>query len=179
MMFARSLTRPLAALGIAVALAACSGTATPSPQSGGGGASSAGVPAAGSTEPNAAGGPNGFEGTLVSSGVYSATWAAAPDTEANPFNASSNPSLASDKNTFGNIKVETDGSVSFGSGAPELSGSYDGVGAKVTLDSSGQFVCAFTVDTDLKGSNGNAVLHMSESMIVHWHTSGVGDLNCP
>lgn len=179
-MFARSLTRPLTVLGVALALTACSGTATPPPQSGGGGAPSPGSSPAGSTGSNAAGGTDGFEGTLTSSGVYLATWSVAPGSEANPFNSYNNPSLTSDKSTFGNIRVEADGSVSFGSGASEFKdSSYDGTGAKVTLDSSGQFVCAFTVDTDLKGNHDSAVLHMSGGMTVHWHPIGVGGMNCP
>jgi hypothetical protein len=179
-MFARSLTRPLVALGVAMVLTACSGAASPSPQSGGGGAASPGSSPAGPTEP-AAGAPDGFEGTLTSSGVYSATWAVAQGLASDPFNSVNNPTLTSDKNTFGNIKVGTDGSVSFGSAATELStnGSYDGTGANVTLDSSGQFVCAFTVDTDLKGNRDGAVLHLSGSMTVHWHPQGVGGMNCP
>ncbi len=178
-MFARSLTRPVAVLGVAVVLAACSGTASPPPQSGGGGAPSVSSPV-GSSEPDAAGGSNGFEGTITSSGEYSATWTVAPDMPADPFNAAANPSLTSDKGTFGNIKVETDGRLSFGSGATELTNnSYDGTGAKVTLNSSGQFVCAFTVDTDLKGTTDGTILHMSGSMTVHWHPESSGDLNCP
>lgn len=179
-MHARSLRRPLVALSMAMVLAACGGGAGPSPGSGGGGAASPGSSAAGATAP-AAGGPEGFEGTLATSGLYTATWSVLAGSAANPFNASANPSLASDKDTFGNIKVEMDGSVSFGSAAPELSknGAYTGTGATVTLDAGGQFVCAFTVDTDLKGSNDGAVLRMSGSMVVHWHPQGVGDMNCP
>ena len=97
------------------------------------------------------------------------------------FNSVANPTLTSDKGTFGNIKVMPDGSVSFGSAAPELSknGSYDGTGAKVTLDQTGQFVCAFTVDSDLKGSQDGAILHLSGGLTVHWHPEGLGGLNCP
>jgi hypothetical protein len=179
-MVARSLARSLVVLGIALALAACSGTATPPPQ-GGGGAPTPGASTAGSTASSAAGGPNGFEGSLKTSGLYSAAWAVAPGVEPNPFNSYGNPSLTSDKNTFGNITVKPDGSVSFGSAAAELNknGAYRGTGAKVTLDSSGQFVCAFTVDTDLTGSTDKAVLHMAGGLTVHWHPEGVGGMNCP
>lgn len=56
--------------------------------------------------------------------------------------------------------MKPDGTVSFGSAASGLTNvTSNGAGAKVTLDSSGQFVCAFTVDTDLKGTNDGAVLH--------------------
>lgn len=176
-MFARSLARPLAVFCVALALTACNG-ATNSP-AGGGGATSAGDSVATEASVSAAApGTDGFEGTLTSSGQYAATWSVAAGAEANPFNASANPSLTSDKGTFGNIKVMPDGTVSFGSAASELTnGSYGGSGAMVTLDSTGQFVCAFTVDTDLKGTNDGAILHMSGGMTVHWHSAG--DLNCP
>ena len=98
--------------------------------------------------------------------------------EPNPFNSVNNPSLTSDKGTFGNITVKPDGSLSFGSAATEFSGSYKGTGAKVTLDTTGQFVCAFTVDTDLTGTNDKAILHITGGMTVHW-SLGVGEQNCP
>ena len=176
----------LALLGLSIILAACSGESGSTAQPGGGtptaaagepGPSAAG---SGSGASPAGGGANGFEGSLASSGLYSANWTVAPETEANPFNSVSNPSMTSDKGTFGNIKVETDGSTSFGSAASELNAnsSYDGTGAKVTLDATGQFVCAFTIDNDLKGNHDGAVLHMSGGLTVHWHP-GVGDLGCP
>jgi hypothetical protein len=186
-MVARSLARSLAPLGLILALAACSGTATP-PPAGGGSASLAGAataapatagPAtAASAGSTGAGGGNGFEGSFKTSGLYSATWTVAKDMEPNPFNSVNNPTLTSDKGTFGNIAVKPDGSLSFGSAAPGLSGAYTGTGAKVTLDTTGQFVCAFTVDTDLTGSNDKAILHMSGGMTVHW-SLGVGEQNCP
>ena len=184
--------RVLALLGLSLTLAACSGgpgsTAGPgggtaaatggepaSPAAGGGSGES---PAAGGASPAAAG-ADGFEGTVASSGIYSANWTVAPDAPADPINAVNNPTLTSDKGTFGNIKVQTDGSISFGSAATELNAnsSYDGTGAKVTLDATGQFVCAFTIDNDLKGNHDGAVLHLSGGFTVHWHPGG--DLNCP
>ena len=94
-------------------------------------------------------------------------------------NATNNPTMTSDKGTFGNLKVEADGSTSFGSAATELNAnsSYDGTGAKVTLDATGQFVCAFTIDNDLKGNHDGAILHLSGGLTVHWHPGG--DLSCP
>jgi hypothetical protein len=177
----------LALLGLVVAIAACSGavnppagtaagassgpvaTPEPSPASGGGSGASAG-----------GGGATGYEGSVTSSGVYAATWSVAAGQEA-PFSAAGNPSLTSDKGTFGNIKVMPDGSVSFGSAATELvsNSSYDGTGAKVTLDQTGQFVCAFTIDSDLKGNHDGAVLHLAGGMTFHWHPEGLGGLNCP
>ena len=168
-MVVRSLSRPLIALGIAVALAACGGTATPPPAGGGGSSSAApsvagstASSAAGSTAPSAAtGGANGFEGSFKTSGLYSATWTVAPDMPPNPFNSVSNPTVTSDKGTFGNIEVKPDGSLSFGSGGAGVLGGYKGTGAKVTLDAGGQFVCAFTVDTDLTGTNDKKILHIT------------------
>jgi hypothetical protein len=166
-------------------VAACSAGAQPGNSSPAGGASggsattTTAVPSAGTAGPSAAAGTGAFEGTLTTSGQYAATWRVATDAEPNPFNGVNNPSLTSDKGTFGNIAVQPDGSVAFGSAASELTnGSYKGTGAKVTLDTSGQFVCAFTLDSDLTGSTDGAILHMSGGMKVRW-TLGVGDTNCP
>lgn len=177
----------LALVGLSLILAACSGGSGSTAQTGGGtptaaaGAPGSSAAAGGSGATAAAGGANGFEGSLASSGLYSASWTVAPGTEANPINSVTNPTLVSDKGTFGNIKVEKDGSTSFGSAASELNAnsSYDGTGAKVTLDATGQFVCAFTIDSDLKGNHDGAVLHMSGGLTVHWHPEGIGDLSCP
>ena len=165
------------AMGIAslvALLAGCSGTASPSTDS------STQVPAA--SEPAAggqpAGGEGGFEGSLVTSGGYDATWTVSPDRGPDPFNSTDNPTLVSDKGTFGNIRVTEDGSVSFGSAASELSGQYAGSGAEVTLDETGAFVCAFSVDTDLAAGDGST-LHIAGTMTVHWHPEGLGGLNCP
>ena len=168
-MVARSFKRPWVVLGIAVALAACGGTATP-PPAGGGGSSPAAPSVAGSTASSAAGsiapsaatgGANGYEGSFKTSGLYSATWTVAPDMHPYPFNSNENATVTSDKGTFGNIGVKPDGSLSFGSGGADFSGAYNGTGAKVTLDASGQWVCAFTVDTDLTGTNDKKILHIS------------------
>ena len=188
-MVARSLKRPWVVLGIAVALAACAGTATP-PSAGGGGtpspapsvagstASSAASSTVPSTGSSAAGGGQGFDGSFKTSGLYSATWTVAKDMDPNPFNSVNNPTVTSDKGTFGNIEVKPDGSLSFGSGAAEFSGAYKGTGAKVTLDASGQFVCAFTVDTDLTGTNDKAILHIAGGMTAHWQLLP-GEQTCP
>lgn len=183
MMRGRRLSSLIAAAAVLVAIAACStsastspvGTApSPAPPGESGGASAPGSDGGGS-----GGGGDGFEGSLASSGLYTANWTVAPETAANPMNAVNNPTLTSDKGTFGNIRVETDGSVKFGSAASELNAnsSYDGTGATVTLDATGQFVCSFRVDGDLKGNHDGAVLRMSGGLTVHWHPGG--DLNCP
>jgi hypothetical protein len=172
-------------LALAMALAACGGTATaPPPGSNGAPPPSASSvvssapSAAGSTASSGGGGANAYEGTFKTSGLYSATWTVAKDMDPNPFNSVNNPTVTSDKGTFGNIEVKPDGSLSFGSGAAEFSGAYKGTGAKVTLDTTGQFVCAFTVDTDLTGTNDKAILHIAGGMTVHW-SLGVGEQNCP
>jgi hypothetical protein len=186
-MVARSLKRTWVMLGIAMAHAACGGTATP-PPAGGGGSSSAAPSVAGptassttgSTTPSAATGEaTAFEGSFKTSGLYSATWTVAKDVPPNPFNSASNLTVTSDKGTFGNIGVKADGSLSFGSGGAEFSGAYNGTGAKVTLDASGQWVCAFTVDTDLTGTNDKAILHIAGGIKVHWQLLEGGEQTCP
>ena len=79
-----------------------------------------------------------------------------------------------------------EGDVSFGSGASELSsyGQFTGAGATVTLDPMGiegnRFICAFTVDLDLKSTrDGSAILRLAGSLTVHWHPIGIGDIDCP
>ena len=191
-MFARSIARPATALGLALVLAACSGTANPTgstgagPSAAGGAPSAAPSPASGGTSaaPSPASGGTGtdsFEGSLTTSGLLAATWTAAPGVVVAPFNASGNLTIASDKNAYGNLGVKPDGSLDFGSGAPELSknGAFIGTGAHVTLDQTGAFVCSFTVDTDLKGTTDGAILHIKGGMTAHWYTSGAPDLRCP
>ena len=128
-----------------------------------------------------AAGTEGYEGTFTTSGLYAATWSATSGSQAYPFNASENLTVASDKNTFGNIGVKPDGSVSFGSAAPEFGKdlSFEGTGAHVTLDATGQFVCAFTVDTDLTGTNDKAILHIAGGMKVRWQLLEGGEQTCP
>ena len=89
--------------------------------------------------------------------------------------------VTSDKGTFGNVTVQPDGSISFGSAATELADhglSWTGSGAQVTLDETAGFVCAFTVDTDVVTSDGTK-LHIAGTMTAHWHPESAGGLNCP
>ena len=180
-MFPRSLARPTTAVGLALVLVACSGTTNPSGSTGPGPSAAGGQPTAASSPASGGTGTDRFEGSVTTSGLYSATWTAGPEAAVYPFNASGNLTMASDKGTYGNLGVKPDGSVDFGSAAPELSknGSYVGTGAHVTLDQTGQEVCAFTVDTDLKGTTDGAVLHIKGGMTAHWYTSGAPDLLCP
>ncbi len=181
----RSLVRPVVTLGMAIVLAACGGTAT-APPAGSTGAPPTSAPPAATSAPSApgstassGGGANGYEGSFKTSGLYSATWTVAPDMPPYPFNSNQNATLTSDKGTFGNIAVKPDGSLSFGSGADGFSGAYNGTGAKVTLDASGQWVCEFTVDTDLTGTNDKAILHVAGGMKVHWQLLEGGEQTCP
>lgn len=166
----------LLALGPVLAAAACSGggKATTPPPAGGG----ATTPGAGT---GGGGGANSYEGSLTTSGLYAATWTVPSGTEVDPLNSYNSAALTSDKQTFGHIGVKPDGSVSFGSGAPEFGGNlnFTGTGAHVTMDPSNMYVCAFTVDTDLTGEDGKTVLHMSGGLTVHWHPEGLGDAHCP
>jgi hypothetical protein len=130
---------------------------------------------------SAANGPEGFEGSLTTSGLYPATWTASPDAPADVFNGYNSVTLTSDHQTFAHLGVKPDGSIDFGSGSSELSskGEFAGTGAKVTLDATGKFVCAFTVDTDLTSSRDGTPLHLKGGMTAHWHPQGIGDLSCP
>src|SRR5262245_6527304 len=165
------------ALGVAsliLVVAGCSGAASPATGSSPSAPSAAETAAGGGAE----GGANGYEGNVITSGGYAATWTVSPDMTAQPFNAANNPTLTSDKGTFGNIKVMPDGSVSFGSAADGFPGQLTGSGATTTLDATGAFVCSFTVDTDLATADG-ATVHLAGTMTVHWHPEGSGGLNCP
>jgi hypothetical protein len=158
----RTRTLAIMAIGLALTLTGCSG----SPESAG--------TTTGGDDP-IANQAEGFEGTLATSGTYAATWKASQDAEPDVFNAYGAVTLTSDHQTFGNISVKPDGTVSFGSGAPELAPnlSFAGTGATVTLDETGQFVCAFSVDTDLSGSRDGRPLHLKGAMKVHWHPQGI------
>jgi hypothetical protein len=153
---------PALAVGLCFTMVACSGGGKKADGSG-----------SGSGDGNqAGGGKNGYVGAFDSSGLYAAKWSAAPDVEANPFNSYGALTLLSDKQNYGNIHVDPDGSLSFGSADPAFGNNltFKGGGAKVTLDKSGKFVCAFTVDTDLKSTRDDAAtLHVKGGLTVHWH----------
>jgi hypothetical protein len=159
-------------LALAFGLAACGGGASP-PASGNGGstASAAGAGAGGgagqSTDTGAAGSPGGttVTGSMVSSGLYDATWTWQPGNAADV--GTGGVTVNSDKGTFGSISVLADGTITFTSGAPELkSGSYKGTGAQVHMkDVSGtQLPCGWTLDNDVTGSDG--VIHLKGTMDV-------------
>lgn len=156
-------------------LAACSGAATPSVGQIGGGASSdngaggggsGGAPAASSGTAAGAGSTDAsVTGSLVSSGLYAATWAWEPGLAADI--GTGGTTIKSDKGTFGSISVLPDGSITFTSGAPDLkSGSYKGTGAQVHMKDAGgtQLPCGWTLDNDVTGTDG--VIHLKGTMDV-------------
>jgi hypothetical protein len=149
---------------VGLGVAACGGTASST------GEASAGVaePAPGGSP--AAGGDGGtgettVTGELVSSGAYEATWTWQPDNAAGV--GIGGITVNSDKGTFGNIQVLEDGSITFSTGAPEISAGspFTGTGAQVHMkDASGtQLPCGWTLDNDVTGSDGT-VLHLKGSM---------------
>jgi hypothetical protein len=157
-------------LTLGFAIAACSSAATSSAGSNAGSTSSAagaGGGAAASTGTGAGGSPGEatVTGSLVSSGLYNATWTWQPGNAADI--GIGGVTLTSDKGTFGSIEVLPDGSITFTSGAPELhSGSYKGTGAQVHMkDASGtQLPCGWTLDSDVTGTDG--VIHLKGTMDV-------------
>jgi len=147
------------AVGVAIlglALADCAGGA-PSVTTGGGV-----EPSVSSSVGGGAGGPASAQGSIVSSGAYAATWTWQAGNAADP--GMGGVTLTSDKGTFGNVEVLNDGSITFTSGAPELTaGSYKGTGAQVQVANGAP--CSFTLDNDVTGSNGQ-VLHLKGSITI-------------
>jgi len=143
-------------------LVACSSPASSGQSSNGGQASSAGGSSSG---PGAslAGGID-VQGSLVSSGIYDATWTWQAGNAADP--GIGGITLNSDKGAVGNVQVLSDGSITFTSGASELSGngSYAGTGAQVQLKD--QVPCGFTLDNDVTGATDGAVLHLKGTLTI-------------
>ena len=102
-------------------------------------------------------------GTLVSSGPYAATWAWQAGNAADP--GSGGITVTSDLGTFGNIAVLADGTITFSTGAPEISAGqpYRGTGAQVEIKNDAP--CSFTLDNDVTGSDGT-VLHLTGAMSI-------------
>jgi hypothetical protein len=157
---------------VGLGVAACGGTASSTGEASAGIAEPAagGSPGAGAGGSPAAGGGGGsgettVTGELVSSGAYDATWTWQPDNAVSV--GIGGVTVNSDKGTFGNIEVLEDGSITFSTGAPELSGGspFTGTGAQVHMkDASGiQLPCGYTLDNDVTGSDGS-VLHLKGSM---------------
>ena len=167
----RSATGPAAVIVcLAIGIAACGGGSTPVPgQSSGSGAASGtgGGGGGGGASPAAGGGgasgDTNVTGSLVSSGLYSATWTWQAGNAVDV--GTGGVTLNSDKGTFGNISVLADGTFTFTSGASELkSGSYKGTGAQVHMKDAGgtQLPCGWTLDNDVTGSDG--VIHLKGTM---------------
>jgi hypothetical protein len=153
---AARLTAALLAVGLG--LVACTPASSQPAASNGGGSSAAASQGSGSGEAT-------VEGSLVSSGLYDATWTWETGNAAGP--GIGGITVTSDKGTFGNIQVLADGSITFTSGATELSGNgvYTGTGAQVALKD--LIPCGFTVDNDVTGSTDGAVLHLSGTLTIH------------
>ena len=102
-------------------------------------------------------------GSLVSSGLYDATWTWVAGNAVGP--GLGGITVNSDKGTFGNIEVLSDGSIAFSTGDPAISAGapYRGTGAQVHMK--GPIPCGFTLDNDLTGSDGK-VLHLKGEMAV-------------
>jgi len=159
--------RPLAVLlTLGIGLVACTpASSQPAASNGGPGASSAGASSAASSSGPLASGEATVEGSLVSSGIYEATWTWQVGNAAGP--GIGGITLNSDKGTFGNVQVLNDGSITFTSGASELSGngSYTGTGADVLLIN--EVPCGFTLDDDVTGSTDGRVLHLKGTLTIH------------
>jgi len=152
---------PAVLVTLGILLVACSPASSEPAASNGGAGSSAGA----SQGATASSGEATVEGSLTSSGLYDATWTWQPPNEAGP--GIGGITLNSDKGTFGSVAVLADGSITFTSGAPELSGNavYTGTGAQVQLKD--QIPCGFTLDNDLTGSTDAGVLHLSGTLTIH------------
>lgn len=154
---------------LALAVSACGGAAssagTAAGDSAGGGSTTDGAGAA--PAPGGSPGETNVTGSLVSSGIYDATWTWQPGNAADI--GVGGVTLNSDKGTFGNVQVLADGSITFTSGAPELSAAstFTGTGAQVHMkDASGtQLPCGWTLDNDVTGGDGS-VLHLKGTMDV-------------
>jgi hypothetical protein len=144
---------------IGIGLVACS--PAPGASTGSNGGSSAAAESQGSVSGEAT-----VEGSLVSSGLYAATWTWETGNAAGP--GIGGITVTSDKGTFGSIQVLADGSITFTSGAPELSanGTYTGSGAQVTLKDQ-VIPCGFKLDNDVTGTTDGGVLHLKGTMTIH------------
>ena len=160
-------TLAAAAVGLALVLAACTTAEGPAASTGEQPpASAGGLPASSGGEPGS--GEEGVEGSLTTSGLYDASWSWQAGNNWDIGDIGS-ITLTSDKGTFSSITVKRDGSISFGSAAPELTaGLYEGTGAQVTLGTGlpEGYVCSFTLDNDLTGTD-NSVLHIEGTLTFH------------
>jgi hypothetical protein len=184
---------------LSLAAVACSGSSTPAPPPDGGAASpvtpsvaptealgptdtgTAGASASGgdATGPGDAGGSTGtVEGRIVSSGAYAATWTWQAPNTVDPGEVV----LVSDKNTFGDLLVDTDGSITFTIGVPKFADASpflgDGGTQTVKQVAGSPVVCGIAVDSDVTGSDGT-VIHLKGSLSIKGTVTGdVGDITC-
>ena len=150
-------------LALGIGLVACTpASSQPATSVGGPGSSSA----ASAGQPLPSGGVD-VQGSLVSSGAYSATWTWVPGNAADV--GTGGITLNSDKGTFGNVAVVADGSITFTSGASELSAGspFHGTGAQVHMKTvqGADLPCSFTLDNDVTGSEGT-VFHLKGTLTI-------------
>ena len=155
-------------LAVGLGLVACNpASSQPAASQGGPGSSSAASSAAASAGGPLPSGGAEVQGSLVSSGAYEATWTWQAGNAADV--GSGGVTLNSDKGTFGNVAVLIDGSITFTSGAPELSpGSpFNGTGAQVHKKTvqGVDLPCSFTLDNDVTGSD-STVLHLKGTLTI-------------
>lgn len=155
-------------LALALGLAACAGGTGTSVGDDGAGPSVAASDAPSQPAPSTGGPPASLAeinvtGTLTSSGEYDGTWTWVPGNAAEP--SQGGISLISKTSDYGNITVTADGSISFNSGVADLVAftPFNGTGAQVVI--SNGVACAFTLDSDLTGSE-NKIIHFEGTMTI-------------
>ena len=179
-------------LAFVAVIGACGGSSTPAPV-GGGPATQSVAPSVAPTEAigpvdtgtagaSATAGDSGAGGTvrgqIVSSGAYDATWTWRSPNSVNPGEVV----LISEKGTYGDLQVDTDGSITFSTNAPKVSDAspFSGDGGTQTVKqvAGGPTVCGIAVDSDVTGSDGT-VLHLKGSLTISGTVTGdVGDITC-
>ncbi len=185
--------RVVVVLALAVFVGACSGSSTPAP-GGGGPAAQSSTPSAAPTEAigptdtgtagastagaSASGTTGTVTGSIVSSGAYAATWTWQPPNTVDPGEVV----LTSDKGSFGDLLVDTDGSITFTVGVPKLADAspFSGNGGTQTVKqvAGSPTVCGIAVDSDVTGSDGT-VIHLKGSLTINGTVTGdVGDITC-
>jgi len=148
-------------LTVSCTVAACGGSANPTTTPGGGSIPTATESAAGGGASSP--GTTSVQGSLTSSGAYDATWAWQPGNAADV--GLGGVTLTSDKGTFGNVAVLSDGSITFTGGAPELSAGSPYKGTAAQVHAKNGLPCAFTLDNDLTGTN-STVVHLKGDLTI-------------
>jgi carbohydrate-selective porin OprB len=103
MMRSRSLRSLPVAVALFAALTACADSASTTTA----GTEASPAPSddtAATTTAGGGGSQEGYEGSLITSGLYDATWTVSPEQQADVFNSVAGHTLTSDKETFGNVR---------------------------------------------------------------------------